>query len=236
MKKIAIMQPTYLPWSGYFGLMQHVDIFVLLDSVQFERRSWQQRNKIKTDSGERLLTIPVIKKGKRDQLINQVIVDHTQDFKDKHIRQIKQFYSKAPFFKDNFAKIFNLKLYNSEFLHEITIKSILTIRDLLGINTTIYKSSELNINGKRENLLASICLSLDSNEYVSPLGSKNYLDETSVFTQNKIIVNYFNYKHPVYKQLHNGFISHLSVVDMIFNCGDSSLDLIRQGIMMNNIN
>ena len=139
MKKIAIMQPTYLPWSGYFGLMHYVDIFVLLDSVQFERRSWQQRNKIQTDTGERFLTIPVIKKGRRDQLINEVIVDNTQEFKKKHIGLIKQFYSKAPFFKDNFEKIFNLNLYNSEFLHEITINSILSIRDLLRINTTIYK-------------------------------------------------------------------------------------------------
>ena len=104
MKKIAIMQPTYLPWSGYFGLMHYVDIFVLLDSVQFERRSWQQRNKIKTDLGEKLLTIPVIKKGKRDQLINEVLIDKNNEFNNQHINLIKQHYSKAPFFKENFEK------------------------------------------------------------------------------------------------------------------------------------
>ena len=233
MKKIAIMQPTYLPWSGYFGLMHYVDIFVLLDSVQFERRSWQQRNKIKTDLGEKLLTIPVIKKGKRDQLINEVLIDKNNEFNNQHINLIKQHYSKAPFFKENFEKIFYSDLYNKKFLHEITITSILTIRDLLGIKTKIYKSSDLDIEGKKDNLLASICTSLNSNEYISPVGSKNYLDKSTIFAKKNITINYFKYNHPVYKQMYSNFISHLSVIDIIFNCGEKTLDLIEAGIMMN---
>ena len=82
MKKIAIMQPTYLPWSGYFGLMQYVDIFVFLDSVQFERRSWQQRNKIKTRNGEKIISIPVLSKGKRDQKIKDVIISEQSNFQE----------------------------------------------------------------------------------------------------------------------------------------------------------
>mgnify|MGYP003315469201 CR=1 FL=1 len=97
MSRIAIMQPTYLPWIGYFGLMEYVDMFVFLDSVQFEKRSWQQRNKIKTNEGERYLTIPVQSKGKRDQLINEVKVLKCSNFEKQHKRLIKQYYSKSLF-------------------------------------------------------------------------------------------------------------------------------------------
>ena len=142
----------------------------------------------KTDLGEKLLTIPVIKKGKRDQLINEVLIDKNNEFNNQHINLIKQHYSKAPFFKENFEKIFYSDLYNKKFLHEITITSILKIKDLLGINTKIYKSSELDIAGKKDNLLASICASLNSNEYISPFGSKNYLDKSTIFAEKKTLI------------------------------------------------
>ena len=208
MKKIAIMQPTYLPWSGYFGLMHYVDIFVLLDSVQFERRSWQQRNKIKTDLGEKLLTIPVIKKGKRDQLINEVLIDKNNEFNNQHINLIKQHYSKAPFFKENFEKIFYSDLYNKKFLHEITITSILKIKDLLD-KYKIYKSSELDIAGKKTTYWPQfVQVSIPMN--IFPVGSKNYLDKSTIFAEKKITINYFKYNHPVYKQMWEFYFTPIS--------------------------
>ena len=147
--KLAIMQPTYIPWIGYFGLMHYVDIFVLLDSVQFERRSWQQRNKIKTFSGEKLLTIPVFKKGKRDQLINEVKVELNTNFQYKHSQLIKQSYCNAPFFKQYYKKIFSDNWSEFELLNEITINLILRIKESLGIKTKIYKSSDLSSKGKK---------------------------------------------------------------------------------------
>ena len=98
--KVAIMQPTYLPWSGYFGLMQAVDVFVLLDSVQFTRRSWQQRNQIKTARGGQWLSVPVLSKGKRDQLIREVEVDQSSGFAAIHRKSIEMSYAKTPYFNE----------------------------------------------------------------------------------------------------------------------------------------
>ena len=104
--KVAIMQSTYLPWVGYFALMKSVDVFIILDSVQFSKRSWQQRNQIKTESGAKWLTVPVISKGKKDQLIADVKIDYSSKFPESHINMIEQNYRKSPFFGD-FSEVFS---------------------------------------------------------------------------------------------------------------------------------
>jgi len=98
MTRIAIMQPTYIPWVGYFSLINKVDVFIFLDSVQFAKRSWQQRNKIKTANESIWLTVPVLSKGKQSQFINEVEIDLTRDFSEKHIASLESNYHKAPYF------------------------------------------------------------------------------------------------------------------------------------------
>ncbi|MDC3175769.1 WbqC family protein [Prochlorococcus sp. AH-716-D13] len=230
MSRIAIMQPTYLPWLGYFGLMHYVDKFVFLDSVQFEKRSWQQRNKIKITDGERYLTIPVESKGKRDQLIREVKVVKSSNFENQHKRLIKQYYSNSPYFEENYKTIFNDQAYNSHLLSEITINLILNLKELLGLKVQIYKSSEIETKGAKDVLLASICNKLEADEYISPPGSKNYLLASNEFSKNCININYFEYVHPSYKQLYKDFVPYLSIIDLIFNCGPNSLEIVKKGI------
>ncbi len=230
MSRIAIMQPTYLPWIGYFGLMEYVDMFVFLDSVQFEKRSWQQRNKIKTNEGERYLTIPVQSKGKRDQLINEVKVLKCSNFEKQHKRLIKQYYSKSLYFDENYRRIFNDQTYESDLLSEITVNLILNLKKVLGVKCQIYKSSQFKTNGKKDILLASICNELEAKEYISPPGSKNYLSESQEFKKNCINISYFQYEHPSYNQIHKDFIPYLSIIDLIFNCGPNSLKILKEGI------
>jgi hypothetical protein len=131
------MQPTYLPWCGYFGLMHAVDVFVLLDSVQFARRSWQQRNQIKATNGVQWLSVPVLSKGKRDQLISEVEVDKSANFASTHRKTIEMSYAKTPFFKAYADELLPLLDNPSPRLSDLTISLILRIKSQLGITTQV---------------------------------------------------------------------------------------------------
>lgn len=231
MTTIAIMQPTYLPWIGYFALMERVDTFVFLDSVQFDRRSWQQRNRIKAAEGVLTLTIPVINKGLREQLIKDVKIDPSSNFVRKHIGTISRSYSKAQFYSEFRDCIFGVMESNFESLSDLNIALILKIKEILGIECNILKSSEMNVGGAKADLLAGISKKLSADKYISPLGSMEYLEESTAFKDRNIDVGYNHFEHPTYKQLNGEFVSHLSVIDLIFNEGPQSLQLIRDGIV-----
>jgi len=231
MKTIAIMQPTYIPWLGYFALMDQVDIFVFLDSVQFDKRSWQQRNRIKTPNGIQLLTIPVISKGLMEQAIEKVQIDQTSNFATKHTRSISMSYSKTPYFKEYKDKFFSILQNNDKYLSDLTINLILFIKELIGIECQVKKSSSMDIKGTKASLLANICKYLSADTYISPLGSKCYLDKSTAFSEKNIKIKYNNYTHPVYNQLYGDFISHLSIIDLLFNEGHNSLSIIQKGLL-----
>ena len=225
--RVAIMQPTYLPWSGYFGLMQSVDVFVLLDTVQFARRSWQQRNKIKTARGEQWLSVPVRSRNRLEQLIRDVELDDGVNFAAKHTRSIELNYQKACFFNNYASAVLSLLNDSGPLLTDLTIGLITELKAQLKIETKIVRASELNGKGRKADLLASLCQQLGASTYVSPLGSQQYLLESNAFKDIKTPVRYFRFNHPVYDQLYGDFIPNLSVIDMLFNCGDDSGSLIK---------
>lgn len=227
MTRVAIMQPTYLPWCGYFGLMQAVDVFVLLDSVQFARRSWQQRNQIKTVHGAHWLSVPVLSKGKRDQLISEVEVDQSSGFAANHRKSIETSYSKTPCFNEYAGTLLPFLDHPSLRLADLTIELILHLKARLGIDTQLLRSSELDGSGTKADLLASICEQAGATRYVSPPGSKEYLDESDAFEKIGVPVQYFGFKHPEYPQPFGEFLPYMSVIDMLFNCGESSSALIK---------
>jgi hypothetical protein len=230
MIKVAIMQPTYLPWIGYFALMDSVDIFVILDSVQFSKRSWQQRNMIKAHSGPIWLTIPVMTKGKRDQLIRGVNIDYSRKFPKNHIDILVQSYQKSPFFNEYADEIIKIMEQKKTSLSFLTIDLILLFRNLLNINTPISYSTELSPNGVKDEMLASLCYQLDANEYISPIGAKEYLDDSKFFRELNIGIKYFEYNHPKYNQINGEFAPYMSIVDLLFNAGKDSLSILRQGL------
>lgn len=224
---MAIMQPTYLPWSGYFGLMQSVDVFVLLDSVQFARRSWQQRNQIKTANGAQWLSVPVQSKGKRDQLICEVKLDKSSGFAAMHRRSIEMSYAKTPHFKQYADTLLPLLDNGSPLLANLTIGLIMQLKAQLGITTRVLRSSELDGSGAKADLLASLCEQIGATTYVSPPGSKDYLDESDAFENIGVPVQYYEFKHPEYPQPFGEFLPYMSIIDMLFNCGERSSALIQ---------
>lgn len=230
MTRVAIMQPTYLPWCGYFGLMQAVDIFIFLDSVQFARRSWQQRNQIKTPQGAQWLTVPVASKGKREQLICEAELDRTSNFASTHRKTIESNYAKASCYKDLAPALLARIEQPQTFLAELNIGIIEHCCAVLGITTPVMRSSRMQGSGTKADLLASLCKEVGATEYISAPGSKDYLEKSSAFEDIHVPVRYFNYRHLEHPQLFGDFLPYMSIIDMLFNCGDRSADLIRSGI------
>jgi hypothetical protein len=229
MTKTAIMQPTFLPWCGYFALIDHVDKFIFLDSVQFSRRSWQQRNQIKTATGTSWLSVPVYSKGRRDQNIFEVEIDLSRDFPRNQIRTIELNYHKTPYFNDFSPELFTILSSGHQKLSELTMELIQWICLKLNISTPLIRASDLSPIGVKAELLASLCHQVNATLYVSPPGSKVYLDESNALNRANIKLSYFHYDHPIYPQPYGDFLSHMSILDLILNCGNDSRKVLLSG-------
>jgi len=217
MKKISISQSNYIPWLGYFDLINRVDEFILYDDVQYTRRDWRNRNKIKTPKGLKWLTIPVDVKGKYFQKINETKISD-KGWAVKHWEQIKQNYAKAKNFK-KYKDIFE-ELYLSckeEYLSEINHKFIIAINQILGIKTKIRFSGEFEIYGDRTEKLINICKQCSATVYISGPAAKTYFDEELAKKENIQVkwMNYDNYKE--YGQLYPPFEHGVTILDLIFN-------------------
>lgn len=230
-KTVAIMQPTYLPWLGYLDLIDLVDHFVFLDDVQFEKQSWQQRNKIRTPKGLEWITVPVFIKGRFGQKIKDVIIKNGK-FPGSHCKHLRQNYSKARHF-NALIEEFEDRIAcasTSRHLCQLNIQLIDWLCDQFMIQTPRSLSSSLNTSGKRSERLVDILKSLGATEYVSPVGSYGYIyDDISFFTDCGICVKFFNYDHPRYRQVYSPFIPYASAIDLLFNEKENGLDIIRSG-------
>src|SRR5262245_23887593 len=227
--RVAISQPTYLPWMGYFDLIDQVDVFVLLDNVQFEKQSWQQRNRIKTPSGLQWLTVPVGLRGRFGQRINEVVI-RDPEFPRKHLRAIELNYRRAPFFSAYFPGLSNIleKYSAGAFLAELNGEVIRWCCAALNVRTPLIRSSELDEDGRRSQLLVNLCRCLGADAYVSPLGSAVYLlDDLCLFVG--IDVSFQHFEHPEHGQMFPPFVPYASVLDLLFNVGGKSLEVLRTG-------
>ena len=229
MRTVAIMQPTYLPWMGYFDLMDRADCFVFLDSVQFNKRSWQQRNRIKGPDGALWLTVPVLSKGLRDQRILEVEIDPSGGFVEKHLRNIDHLYKKAPYFEDYAAELSEILRRSHRYLTDLNIDLIGWLGGKMGVEGERVRSSQMEAQGRNVELLVHICKLLDAGRYLSPEGSRVYIEENNLFIPNGIELVYQPYHHPEYRQLHGPFVPYLSALDLLFNEGQASLSIIRAG-------
>lgn len=229
MTTVAIMQPTYLPWIGYFGMIDRADTFVFLDSVQFARRSWQQRNRIKAANGPQMLTVPVHKKGARDQKIAEVQIDGGSHFAELHIRAITHALSKAPFFKDYAEDLFDILQAGHPKLADLNIELIAWLAESLGVSSRFLRSSQIEASGAKAELLADICAALNGEVYLSAPGSSDYIESSDAFDSRGITVVYHHYEHPTYPQLYSNFEPYMSAIDLLFNVGPQSLERIRSG-------
>lgn len=225
------MQPTFLPWVGYFDLIDRVEAFVLLDNVQFEKQSWQQRNQIRTAKDLEWLSVPVLHSGHSGQLICDTRIANIQ-FITKHLKTIELNYRRAEFFKEYFQE-FEACLNEAGAtckLADLNLRLIRWVVQKLGITTPLFVNSETGCEGKRSGLLVGICQHLGASQYLSPVGSAEYLrEDRSQFEQAGIQVWLHGYEHPVYRQLYTPFMPYACVLDLLFNEGPRALEIIRSG-------
>ena len=180
--------------------------------------------------GPLLLTVPVKSKGKRSQSINEVLIDYSTNFHINHIKSIENNYSKSLYYNHYFDAIFNILNVQHKFLVDLTLEMISLFRKVLNINTEIIRSSDLSISGKKGEYLSKICFELSATEYIAAPGSKEYLGYNFICGSKQIPIKYFEYNHPKYPQLYGNFIPYMSIIDLIFNCGENSIIKIKEGI------
>jgi hypothetical protein len=226
-KRVAILQSNYIPWKGYFDLINIADEFILYDDMQYTKRDWRNRNKIQTPNGLQWLSIPVMVKGKYFQKISNTKISD-KSWGKKHWDVLKQNYSKALHF-ERYKDIFE-ELYlnnNDEYLSQVNYKFILAINKTLGISTKISWSSDFNlIDGQSEKLLG-ICKDCDADIYLSGPAAKDYLDE-NIFMRNKIKIEWMSYNnYPIYQQVFQPFDHGVTILDLIFNEGENTTKFMK---------
>ncbi len=225
--KALITQSNYIPWKGYFDAIQMADVVVLYDEMQYTKRDWRNRNKIKTQNGLQWLSIPVQVKGKFHQKINETEVSG-KDWRIKHWNTLSHQYKKAPFFANYKAELKEQYLNSNEKnLSEINRAFIELINSWLGINTPIRWSREFDLTGEKTEKLVHVCEQLGATEYLAGPRSRNYLNE-QLFTEKGISVHWIDYSnYPEYPQLYGAFDHGVTVLDLLFNTGDNSFKYMK---------
>ncbi len=223
--RVVILQPGYLPWLGFFDQLRRADCFVIYDDVQYTKRDWRNRNRIKTQAEAKYLTVPIINRGRFDQLIKEAEIDYSQNWTRKHLATILANYKRTPFFENYFPTLIDILNSQTKYLLDLNIKVIRACANWLGIKTQLILSSDLSISGSSTMRLINICQHLKADYYLTGDAASNYLDKT-LFDKVNIKLEYHSYKHPVYRQLYPPFLPYMSIIDLLFNHGAESLAIL----------
>ncbi len=223
MTTVAIVQSNYIPWKGYFDLLQRADEFVLYDDMQYTRRDWRNRNRIKTRNGLQWLTIPVEVKGRFEQKIKDTEVSD-RSWPEKHWKSLTHNYSKAPHFRDYRDRLEALYVQAGKLdrLSDVNHLFIRAICGMLGIDTRITWSMDYELVGGKSERLLGLCRTLDANVYLSGPAARGYLDE-NLFLASGIQVQWMDYGgYPEYPQIHPPFEHGVTALDLLLNAGPES--------------
>lgn len=231
--KTTILQPTYLPWLGYFEMLDACEQFVIFDHVQFEPKSWQQRNRIKAPNGELMLSVPVLSDGRQDVRICDKRVDNKQPWRKKHVRSIEVAYQKAPHFERYFQGIAEVLGGRQDLLVDLNQALIELLCGFLGIKTRFRRSSQIIDAGVMPvgttERVVDLCVRAGVTTLYDGAAAESFLD-LQQFRAKGVSIVFQKYVHPNYAQLHGAFVPYMSVVDLLMNRGEESLAVIRSGV------
>ena len=231
----AIMQPTFLPWIGYFDLIDMVDAFAFFDDAQVLKRSWGVRNRILTQNGEKFLTVPLQGHSQNANCtFTNTAINSDRKWRDTQLSTLRHAYAKAPHFSEVMVQLETLFASDHATIGALNMAFISQTARAIGIETDFPTTSGLEgIEGRKDARLLSICQALGADTYLSAQGSSSYIEkeqESGAFYGESVSLRYHNFEHPQYPQLGDGFVSHMSIVDLLMNCGyDQALDIIRSG-------
>lgn len=224
-------QPNYWPYPGLIGKIMKSDKFMFVTKVQFEKKSWQKRNRVRTKQGWTYIQVPTITKGKMEQNICDVLINNNEDWREKNYRTISLLYSKAPFYNEH--KDFLDDLYTKKWdrLVDLDIYIMQYLFRILNVKTEILYDKDYELLGKKTEMLVDMCEKTGCDTYLSNLGSSAYVD-ISCFTEKGLNHQYINYLGEKYKQQFSGFEDGLTILDMLMNCGKQK----TKDILENNLN
>jgi len=221
-------QPVYLPWLGLFHKIALSDTFCYFDNVQYLKKDWNNRNKIKTSNGAIWRTVPVLAKGYREKKIKEIEINNFTNWRRKHWKSIYFAYKKTRYFKkysDFLKETYEKEWHYLTELNEYMLKYFLAE---LGINVEYYKASRLNFRGHKSAVVLDMCKKLGTDLYIFGILGRDYAKEGG-FSQEGIKIYFQNYTHPIYPQLGQNFIPYLSIIDLLFNCGSNSFEILMKG-------
>jgi len=223
--RLSILQPSYLPWLGFFDQMHRADSFVFLDDVQFTRRDWRNRNKIRTPNGWSWLTVPVLQKSRFTQLLKETRIDNSIPWRRKHGEAIRSHYAKAPYFDLYFPALESVYNKRWDFLLDLCYETLGILQQALGIQVSLLKASEIGIKAVKKEKILALCQTLKASHYLTGDSAQDYLCQED-FDPLGIVLEMQNYRHPSYHQRYPDFVPYLSVIDLLFNEGEQSLAIL----------
>ena len=222
--KCVILQPSYIPWRGYFHQIQKADVFFFYDDVQYDDRGWRNRNQIKTERGVRWLTVPVRSRGNQVEgiPIKDIRIAWDRPWAEKHWTSIRHSYGKAPFFKRYAPLVESFYERRDERLADLTIHTSMALAAELGIQSTRFlRSSSLTASGTKTDRLLSLLEAVGSDHYISGPSARDYIDQGKLDAAG-VAVEYMDYDYPEYEQLHPPFEGRVSILDLLFMKGPGS--------------
>ena len=218
-------QPVYLPWLGLFHKISLAETFVYFDQVQYLPKDWMNRNKIRTKSGSIWLTVPVLRKGYRDLKTSEIEINNSTNWQKKHLRSISLNYKKSPYFENYIPFFEDVYSRKWEFLGDLNEYMLKWFLDELGIKVNFLNAKNFKFEGEKSSLILNMCKKLDASTYIFGTLGKDYAN-VHEFEKNNVKLIFQDYNHPKYSQLYSEFVSHLSVIDLLFNHGPKSLEII----------
>lgn len=220
---VSIHQPLFLPWSGYFHKMAVSDLHIVLDDVEFDSRSFVKRNRVRTKDGWTWLSVPVHSENKTE--IRDVEIANEHPWQRKHLRALQLNYSNADYFDEYWREIQTAFEGEWDELISLNLRLIELLREELGVETELIRSSELEATGTKSDLMLNLCKLVGAMTYLSGPNGRDYLDEET-FDEEGIEIRYHDFSHPTYPQVYEGFESHMSAIDLLLNCGPESRNVI----------
>ena len=220
--RCVILQPSYIPWRGYFDLIHDADLFVFYDDVQYDRRGWRNRNRVRTPRGTDWLTIPVKARGAQTEHIPILEIETAgDDWPREHLATLTRLYGKAPFFERYRAWLEDAYASPPRLLADFTIATTIAIARVLGITTEFVRSSTLHASGTKTDRLLVVCLKVGATRYLSGPSARDYIEEEK-FEEAGIALEWKSYEYPDYAQLHPGYDPFVTILDLLFMTGDEA--------------
>lgn len=229
---VVILQPSYIPWRGYFDQIGCADLFIFYDDVQYDKRGWRNRNQIKTPNGRQWLTIPVHSRGAQTENlpIHQIRIAWDHPWNQNHLKALRHSYAKAPYFRQYMPLLEDFYHRRDEFLVDFTMDFTMVLAHELGNgHTRFIRSSEIaGINGQKTDRLLQILRAVGATHYISGPSAREYI-ETKKFEAAGISLEYMEYNYPEYPQLYPPFDPYVSVLDLLFMTGPEAPKYILKG-------